>query len=327
MISIVVCTFNGKSRLSSCLQSLISQEGAPDYEVIVVDNASTDGTSEYVRNFFNSQNSLSAWNIVNEPQPGLLHARLAGLKEARFDWVLFCDDDNVLFPDFLFHCHNLLSKNPKIGVLGSHGIPEFLGTKPDWFDQYSSSYAVGPQLGGQLNKKRLTHVYGACSVYLKKPLLELIQKWFNPVLSDRKGAQLASGGDVEWCWLMQLMDFQLAYSEKLQFYHQLPASRLTWDYYLRLKRGISSNAGLLSSYEFYFLNSFKSSLFFRFWYLTKLFRSIFLYWKYRFRWKGNPSQNQDQLSFAILESKMKSYLSQGPAAFSHFNQLKQYFGS
>lgn len=325
MISIVVCTYNGKSRLSPCLNSLISQEGAPEYEVIVVDNASIDGTRGYVENYFNLYNTSMSWSIVNESQPGLLHARLAGLNAARFDWVLFCDDDNVLFPDFLFHCQNLLANSPKIGVLGSHGIPEFLGTKPEWFDRYYSSYAVGSQLEDNGDRKHLAHVYGACSVYRKKPLLELFQKGFIPLLSDRKGDQLVSGGDVEWCWLMQLMNFQVAYSGKLQFYHQIPASRLNWDYYIRLKRGISSSAGLLSSYDFYFFYSNKSSLYFKIWYTIQMGRSVLLYWKYRIRWKGKPINFQDQLSYAILESQMKSYLSRRTAAFSHFNQLKQYF--
>lgn len=327
MISIVVCTHNGESRLSSCLNSLISQEGAPQYEVIVVDNASTDETVEYAKDFFYSGNSSCSWSIVNESQPGLSHARLAGLKAARFDWVLFCDDDNVLFPDFLFQCQLILSNNPKIGVLGSYGIADFLGTKPEWFDRYSSSYAVGPQLQYNRNRRHLAHVYGACSVYRKKPLLKLFQKGFIPLISDRKGNQLVSGGDVEWCWLMQLIDYQVAYSDKLQFYHQLPATRLTWDYYIRLKRGISSSAGLLSSYEFYFFNSYKSSLFFMIWYTIKLLHSVLIYWKYRIQWKGKPNNAQDQLSYAILESQMKSYLSRGTAAFSHFNQLKQYFGA
>lgn len=327
MISIVVCTFNGKSRLSSCLKSLVSQEVAPEYEIIVVDNASTDGTSEYANDFFNMPKLSTSWSIVNEPKPGLVHARLAGLHAAQYDWVLFCDDDNVLFPDFLFHCHNLIAKNPKIGVLGSHGIPEFLGTKPEWFDRYASSFAVGPQLKDNEKSRHLSHVYGACSIFQKKPLLDILNKGFGPVLSGRKGAEMSSGDDVEWCWLMQLMNFQVAYSKKLKFNHQLPASRLTWEYYLRLKRGISSSAGLLSSYEFYFLNSFKSSLFFKFWFSFRLIRSVLLYWKYRILWKGNPKNPQDQLSYAILESQMISYLSQGSVAYSHFNQLKRYFGS
>ena len=242
MISIVVCTYNGSSRISTCLSSLVDQKNPPEYEILVVDNASMDGTRDEVIQQLSSSFPTGLWRVLREEKLGLVHARLTGLKAARFDWVLYCDDDNVIFPDFLFECKEVLFKDTKIGVLGSHGIPEFLAPKPDWFDRYASSFAVGPQQLNDIDGNRLIHVYGACSVYRRKPLLNLFENGFKPVLSDRTAKELSSGGDVEWCWLMQLMGYKVAYSANLQFYHQLPATRLTWDYYLRLKQGISSSA-------------------------------------------------------------------------------------
>ncbi|RIW13087.1 glycosyltransferase family 2 protein [Algoriphagus lacus] len=326
-ISIVVCTHNGANRISNCLSSLVSQENSPEYEILVVDNASTDGTGELVKTQLNSSFPLGGWSVIKEEKPGLLYARLAGLQAARYDWVLFCDDDNVLFSDFLFQCQQVLSRNSGIGVLGSLGIPEFLGTKPGWFERYSSSYAVGPQQVENSGGKRLVHVYGACSTYLRNPLLDLFQKGFNPVLSGRKGKQMSAGDDVEWCWLMQLMGHKVAFSEKLRFYHQIPASRLTWDYYLTLKRGISGSVGLLSAYTFYFSSSFRPLIGFIFKYFSSTSKSVLLYIKYSILWMGKPSIPENQLSFAILESQMRAFLSQGKVATTHFRQLKKHFGS
>ena len=327
MISIVVCTYNGKERIRPCLTSLMTQENPPEYEIIVVDNASTDGTGDLVKSDLTFNFPSEAWSVIEEEKPGLLFARLAGLKAARYEWVLFCDDDNVLFPDFLFQSRQVLSQNSEIGVLGSHGIPEFLGPKPDWFERYSSSYAVGRQDVDTKKNRRLVHVYGACSIYRKKPLIDLFQQGYLPALIDRSGKTLLSGGDVEWCWLIQLLGYKIAYSDKIQFTHQLPASRLTWDYYIQLKKGISGSAGLLSVYSFYFSASFRPIMGFAFHYFTKTVKSVLLYLKYQILWRGKPSNMEDQLSYTILESQMRAYLRQRRSAKKHFRQLKKHFGA
>lgn len=328
MISIVVCTHNGKDRIEPCISSLIAQVDPPEYEILFIDNASTDGTGDLIRSQMESTSFPSdSWSVIREEKPGLLYARMAGLRAAQYEWVLFCDDDNILYPDFLFQCQEVLLQNPKVGVVGSLGIPEFLGPKPDWFDLYSSSYAVGPQLLGNSNKNRLVHVYGACSVFRKQPLQGLFQNDFKPALSGRKGKEMAAGDDVEWCWLMQLMGYQVLYSPKLQFTHQLSANRLTWPYYLNLKKGISASAGLLSTYTYYFHTTLRSLIGFVFHYLSNTIQSILLYLKYWILWRGKPSNPKNQLSFAILESQMWAYLRQGKAAPIHFRQLKKHFGA
>lgn len=326
-ISIIVCTHNGANRISNCISSLVHQKNPPGYEILVVDNASKDGTGDLVRSHLGSSFPNDRWRLIDEEKPGLLYARLAGLREARYEWVLFCDDDNILFPDFLFQCQQVLSENSRIGVLGSHGIPEFIGQKPNWFDQYSSSYAVGPQLGGNVEGKQLVYVYGACSIYRKKPLLNLFKKGFIPGLSGRKGKEMSAGDDVELCWLMQLLGYKVAYSHKLQFIHQLPASRLNWEYYIRLKRGISAGAGLLSAYTYFSIASYRSFLGYVVNYSLKTIKTALLYLKYRIRWGSSPSRPKDHLSLAILESQMDSYFKHSRQAFSHFRQLKRYFGS
>ncbi len=327
MISIVVCTHNGRDRIEACLRAIFSQENPPAFELIVVDNASSDKTGDLAKELLQANLSNNQWKVIHEPQPGLLFARLSGLRAAHFEWVLFCDDDNILSPDFLFQSRQVLSKNWRVGVLGSHGIPEFLGPKPDWFDKYASSFAIGPQLGGNEQKRHLVFVYGACSIFRKKPLLKLFNKGFKPLISDRTGKELISGGDVEWCWLMQLLGLKVAYSSSLQFTHQLPASRLTWDYYLRLKRGISSSAGLLSTYSFYTSSSVHPLVGFVWYYWVQSLKAGLLYWKYRIRWKGNPSKPEDQLSYTILKAKFEAFRQQRGLAFSHYRQLQRYFGS
>lgn len=322
----IVCTYNGKDRLGPSLSALLSQEEAPEFELIVVDNGSTDGTGDFVSDLFSNFRPQGSLRLIKESQPGLLHARLAGLYAAQFDWILFCDDDNVLSCDFLNKCDVILAQTGNLGVLGSFGIPEFSGTKPDWFDRYSSSYAVGPQMiKGQPAK--LDFVYGACSVYRKKPLMSLFQNGFTPVLSGRKGNEMSAGDDVEWCYLMQLAGYKIAYSASLRFTHQLSASRLTWDYYLRLKAGISSNAGLMICYTYFYKSNSKSLLVFFLKYQLETAMSVLRYYKNWILWGGKPANPKNQLALVILKSKMQSFLSHRKKSLDHFNQLRFFFGS
>lgn len=327
MISVVVCTHNGFSRIEPCLSALVTQASAPAYEILIVDNASTDGTGDWVRDYLGQFFPSEFWQVIEEINPGLLSARISGLKAAKYDWVLFCDDDNVLFPDFIFQCQQIICKNSKIGVLGSIGIPELLGPKPTWFDRYASSYAVGPQQVDTLGGKRLVHVYGASSIYCKKPLVDLFNSGFKPVLSGRKGKEMSAGDDVEWCWLMQLMGYKVTYSSRLQFRHQLPVSRLTWEYYLRLKQGISGSAGLLSSYTYFYSISSPKLLGFILHYFFNTLKLVLLYFKYSIRLKGKASKPEEQLAFHILKAKMWAFLNQRGKAISHFRQLKTHFGA
>lgn len=327
MISIVICTFNGKARIQACLEAVLVQDQSIQYELIVVDNASTDGSGEFIANFLNLNLQREIWQVVEEKTPGLLSARIAGLKASKYNWVLFCDDDNILFPDFLSTAVPVLQNNEYLGVLGSLGIPKFQGGKPDWFEKYASSYAVGAQLQNKTDFKKLRHVYGACSIYRKDILLQMFERGFEPALSGRKSNKLSSGDDVEWCWLMQLMGYQIEYSEQLRFYHQIPESRLSWEYYLRLKEGIASSTGLLSTYKLYFEQNIRSKTSFELKYFGNLTKANLLYFKHRIRLGSNPERPEEQLALIILKSQKKAYLHQWKQARNHFQQIINHFES
>lgn len=326
-ISIVICTYNGKSRIASALDSIGQQKTSFPVELLIVDNASTDGTAEFCSDYLKLNFEGFDWKVISESQPGLLHARIAGMKVSKYDWVLFCDDDNVLFPDFLTNAFEILEKDSSIGVLGSLGVPEIKGEKPDWFDQYAHSFAIGSQLQNVPSSNQLIHVYGACSIFKKKPILALLAKGFSPVMVDRKNEVLLSGGDVEWCWLMQLSGFKIEYSSELKFCHQIPQSRLTWEYYLRLKEGISNGAGLLYSYQYFFQFPDHSGWQFQMSYLKQLVKARLVFFKNYIMLGSKPKLPAQKLALAILKSQMNSFSVNRQDSYNHFLQLKNHFAS
>ena len=252
-ISIIICTYNGSDKLFNPLHAIINQRTSIAWELLLIDNASTDATVQFCREIL--EQSTISWRIVSETNPGLNHARLRGLKEAQYEFVLFCDDDNSLNENYIETGYQIFQSNPKVGVVGGFGIPTFKGEKPDWFDQYSHSFAVGPQASfdGVLSDFP-AELYWAGCFFRKAPLLNLFAKGFKTIMTDRMGTTLVSGGDVEWCYLIQLLGYKLYYDHRLIFYHEMPASRMNWDYYLRLKAGIASGTGKFVPYHLLFKN-------------------------------------------------------------------------
>jgi glycosyltransferase involved in cell wall biosynthesis len=97
--SVVIATKDRADFLQRALESLEAQADAPSFEAIVVDNGSTDGTAEVVRNA--TARCAFEVRIASVPQPNRSAARNAGIEAARGEFVLFADDDVWFPPGFL----------------------------------------------------------------------------------------------------------------------------------------------------------------------------------------------------------------------------------
>jgi GT2 family glycosyltransferase len=104
-ISIIVCTFNRAELLRGALASLydLATDGAFTYEIVVVDNASTDATPAAIAAA--AADSAVPLRGVHEPQKGVVAARNRGIREARGRWIAFFDDDQLADPRWLTELH------------------------------------------------------------------------------------------------------------------------------------------------------------------------------------------------------------------------------
>ena len=323
-ISIIICTYNGKNKLNETLSAIKLLKATCAWELIIVDNASTDGTATYVTSLL--EQSDIDWRILNETTPGLIHARLCGLRASKYDFLLYCDDDNTLANDYLEIGFDILKNNNKVGALGGCGFPVFEGKKPDWFDTYSHSFAVGPQAhkDGKISNYP-AEIYGA-GAFFRKPVLEhFINKGFKSGLSGRTANNLVSGEDVEWCYLIQLAGYEIWYDHRLKFKHTMPEGRMNWEYYLKLKRGIASGTGKLLPYSCLFM--YPNAGFFRFLLLMlkKIITSNIIYLKLIFSRIifFRTLTPQEELTQMIWKSKAISYWKDFFKSFRHFSYLKK----
>ena len=235
-ISIIVCCYNSALRLNKTLECIALQKVPDDlkWEVIIVDNNSTDSTSLIAESEWKKYNLAIPFKIVAEKKQGLSYARKTGVENAAYSILVFCDDDNHLKNNYISHAYEIMQVNSNIGIAGGQSLPDFETEKPFWFNKFEYAYAVGKQLQqtGIANQRK--YLTGAGIVIRKEIFSILDEIGFTSMLSDRKGNSVSSGGDSEICLLALFLGYDLYYDEALQFTHFIPTNRLQWRYCVKM---------------------------------------------------------------------------------------------
>lgn len=115
MISLVVCTRNRASQLKQSLDSFARIETDHDWELVLVDNGSTDDTAGVVAEFGKEFRGLL--QMLHEPKPGVSRAKNRGWRAARGDTIALTDDDCYPQPDFIDRIADAIA-DPRIGYVG-----------------------------------------------------------------------------------------------------------------------------------------------------------------------------------------------------------------
>src|ERR1700722_4190557 len=194
-VSVVICCHNSAERLPKMLAHLSAQKvpaGVP-WEVLVVDNASTDATAEVARQHW-PKDARASLRVVGEPQPGLTHARERGFAEATGDIISFIDDDNWVCPEWVATVSDVMTTRTDVGACGGTGEAEPKTNLPWWFETFQGDFAVGPQ-GAEPGDVTWTrgYLWGAGLSIRKAAWSQLIEKGYRSLLPDRQGASLSAG--------------------------------------------------------------------------------------------------------------------------------------
>lgn len=135
MISVVICTHNRSASLERTLASLaaMSEPEGEAWSVTVVDNASTDATSEVVERYRRTHLPV---DYVFEAEPGLSHARNAGIEHSRGEIVAFLDDDVTVRADWLEELGRAFGEHDASCVGGRALLRTEVPRPPWWRDEY-----------------------------------------------------------------------------------------------------------------------------------------------------------------------------------------------
>lgn len=129
-VSVVLSTYNRVQVLPRALESLLDQDhDGARYEIVVVDNNSTDATRESITSF---AAKVAKLRYVFEPKQGLSHARNTGIRSARAPLIAFTDDDVRVSRDWVSTIARLFQDHPEVACVGGKVLPSWSGPWPSW---------------------------------------------------------------------------------------------------------------------------------------------------------------------------------------------------
>jgi len=248
-LSIIIATYNASIMIEETLRRLEVMHKIQNFpwEVLIIDNNSTDNTIEKARNFWNNQVDL---RIINEPKQGAGYATFRGMKEAKYSYISFVDQDNWVRPDWMINSVGNIESSELIGIVCGKGTPIFEVDEPAWFNRYQQNFAVGPQSNHNGKAENInTFFYNAGSIMRKAAIDDLIHKGFAPFMKSRATNQILAGDDTEIQMMLRFLGWEIHYQDNICFDHYMPANRLSLEYFREMRKGMGATSVYLGIYR------------------------------------------------------------------------------
>lgn len=203
MISVVVCTKNRCDNLKRYLPSLLNQT-YKDFEVIILDNGSTDNTKETVEEFGKKHNNIRYFFY---PQKGLAISRQYAFDKARGEVIVSIDDDCTVETDFLYQIKKTFEKNKNIGIVGGNVINIGFTGNARWkglgyLDKYGRYHVA--------KDRSEATIFGSANLSIKKSIFEEVGG-FDPLFYLLEEADL--------CCKVRKSGYKLIYNPKIVIRH------------------------------------------------------------------------------------------------------------
>lgn len=219
-VSVVVCSYNGAATLEECLASLVKLD-YPNYEIVLVDDGSTDNTPEIAARF-------PTIRCIRQANRGLSVARNVGAEAATGEIVAYTDSDCVADEHWL---HYLVSamRDQHVDAIGGPNIT------PDSDTWRAQCVAASPGNPGHvmIDDRRAEHVPGCNMAFRRSVLLGI--GGFDPQFRQ-------AGDDVDVCWRLLDVGIQIGYASAAVVWHH--RRHTVWGY-LRQQGGYGDAEGML----------------------------------------------------------------------------------
>ena len=250
-LSVIIPTKNRAVLLGKALESIINQSlNQNEFEVIVVDNGSTDNTKEIVKDFNIRIENL---RYFYDATPGLHVGRHIGMKEAKSDILVYLDDDVELFSD---HLQNVLIsfEDQTVVLVGGKNLPKFESAPPQWLeDLWNEKNIVGQlsilDLGDECKEINPGYIWG-CNFSIRKSVL-IEANGFHPDGMPQKLIKFRGDGETSVSNYVKNREYKALYNPQASLYHYIPNNRMTEEYFCKrmYNQGISDSYTTLRKYQ------------------------------------------------------------------------------
>lgn len=236
--SIIIPTFNRADQLFRCLKSLVALDFAGnEFEIIVVDNGSTDNTKEVVEGYIKEYPQHTIRYFFDDI-PGLLTGRHRGAKEAKSEILVFVDDDIHADKDWLTAIVDNFNRYPDVHLIGGKCLPKYEIAPPKWLNYFWQSCTDGGKMLGELSlcdfgdKEKFINpllVWGLNYSIRKTSFHEL--GGFNPDTVPVNYQSFQGDGESGLSFKAISKGYKALYQPKAFVYHEVPADRMTIGYF------------------------------------------------------------------------------------------------
>lgn len=250
-ISVIIPTHNRSELLKDTLDSLSKLKYPIDnFEIIVIDNKSTDDTRLVVDNFLDDHPNCF---YFREDRIGLHNARHCGLKKAKGDILAFIDDDVIVIPQWLNGVEKGFSMGCDVILVGGNDYPRIDSDLPVWFHDLWKTNEFGKFLSeysliefGEVDKEISPYMVYGCNFSIRKSFVVEVGG-FHPDGFPLDKLKYRGDGESHLSREIQMRNGKAMFIAEASLYHRVDSNRLSIDYLNKrsYSQGISFSYSLI----------------------------------------------------------------------------------
>lgn len=237
-LSIIVCTYNRDKYILQTLGHLSAQSASKDmYEVLIIDNNSTDQTASICSEFL--KNSNGNFQYFLETNQGHTYARNRGIKEAKGDLLAFIDDDAFVRPDYVSNIPPYFSDST-VSAIGGRIIPVYEDAEePDWMTKFLWPLVAALDKGNKSVAFTGSKFPIGANMVFRASIFEKYGLF--DITLGRRGSGLEGGDEKEVFLRMKEENELILYAPDVVVDHIIPPKRTELSYIKGLAVGVGTS--------------------------------------------------------------------------------------
>lgn len=236
-LSIIICSYNRASYIGAALDALYQQTASLEqFEVIVVDNNSTDNTPAIFKTW-RENHPNGQFYYITEAQQGASFARNTGAALAKTDWLCFIDDDAIAYPNYVSQVIRHTYDQPFVVGFGGRIIPKYIPEEPKWMSYYVSSLVGNFDYAPKACAFEKGKYPLESNMIVSKKAFDLVGG-FNTAIPGVMGKMRIGGEGKELFYKIMSLGHTIYYDPSIIVDHVVEVRKLTSEYLYRVASGI-----------------------------------------------------------------------------------------